>query len=106
MGDNRGLSQDSRCQGTIPIDKVIGRAFLRVWPPSHWGGIGTPDYPGVPAATAGATPVSMPDPASTILALTLVATPLSAPRWRSRRRARRTVRVTDKCASRVRCVRD
>lgn len=44
MGDNRGLSQDSRCQGTIPIDHVLGRAFLRVWPPSHWGGVGVPDY--------------------------------------------------------------
>ncbi len=45
MGDNRGLSQDSRCQGTIPIDNVLGRAFFRVWPAGHWGGVGIPDYP-------------------------------------------------------------
>jgi len=43
MGDNRAVSQDSRCQGTVPIENVIGRAFFRVWPPGHWGGIATPD---------------------------------------------------------------
>jgi signal peptidase I len=37
MGDNRGVSLDSRCQGTVPIENVLGRAFLRVWPPSRWG---------------------------------------------------------------------
>jgi signal peptidase I len=43
MGDNRAVSQDSRCQGTVPIENVIGRAFFRVWPPSRWAGIGVPD---------------------------------------------------------------
>ena len=37
MGDNRGVSLDSRCQGTVPIDNVLGRAFFRVWPPGRWG---------------------------------------------------------------------
>jgi signal peptidase I len=37
MGDNRGVSLDSRCQGTVPIANVLGLAFFRVWPPSHWG---------------------------------------------------------------------
>jgi signal peptidase I len=32
MGDHRGASSDSRANGTIPIDKVIGRAFVVVWP--------------------------------------------------------------------------
>lgn len=39
MGDNRNQSEDSRRFGTIPLDDIIGRAFLRVWPPSRWGGL-------------------------------------------------------------------
>jgi signal peptidase I len=38
MGDNRGDSDDSRGSlGFIPIDKIIGRAFVRIWPPSRLG---------------------------------------------------------------------
>jgi|HubBroStandDraft_5_1064220.scaffolds.fasta_scaffold06793_2 signal peptidase I len=42
MGDNRQVSDDSRLRmsdpggGTIPENMVIGRAFVIVWPPSHW----------------------------------------------------------------------
>jgi signal peptidase I len=43
MGDNRAVSQDSRCQGTVPIENVIGRAFFRVWPPSRWAVLGVPE---------------------------------------------------------------
>jgi signal peptidase I len=32
MGDHRGASSDSRANGTIPVDRVIGRAFVVVWP--------------------------------------------------------------------------
>ncbi|HET7483509.1 MAG TPA: signal peptidase I [Actinomycetota bacterium] len=32
MGDNRGNSQDSRFLGPIDQDKVIGRAFVIIWP--------------------------------------------------------------------------
>jgi signal peptidase I len=32
MGDHRSASSDSRANGTIPIDRVIGRAFVVVWP--------------------------------------------------------------------------
>lgn len=43
MGDNRtrGGSHDSRFPdiGTIPEDTIIGRAFVKVWPPSRWGGL-------------------------------------------------------------------
>jgi signal peptidase I len=44
MGDNRVNSNDSRFDypsglGQVPIDKVIGRAFIIIWPPSRFGGI-------------------------------------------------------------------
>lgn len=36
MGDNRANSQDSRSTlGPIPRDKVVGRGFIVIWPPSH-----------------------------------------------------------------------
>jgi signal peptidase I len=42
MGDNRLYSDDSRLHqddpggGTVPESAVIGRAFVIIWPPSHW----------------------------------------------------------------------
>ena len=42
MGDNRFYSDDSRDHqgdpggGTVPESAVIGRAFVIIWPPSHW----------------------------------------------------------------------
>jgi signal peptidase I len=68
MGDNRGDSADSRyhdcavpgaaCEpwdrdGTIPEDKVIGRAFLDAWPVSRFKVLPVPAtfrQPGLPAA--------------------------------------------------------
>ena len=35
MGDNRGHSADSRRFGPVPEDTVVGRAVVRVWPPSR-----------------------------------------------------------------------
>src|SRR5919197_3120092 len=38
MGHNRGHSDDSRGSlGYIPLDRIIGRAFVRLWPPSRIG---------------------------------------------------------------------
>lgn len=38
MGDNRGNSNDSRGSlGFVPVDRVIGRAFVLIWPPSRTG---------------------------------------------------------------------
>ncbi|MEO6712139.1 MAG: signal peptidase I [Mycobacteriales bacterium] len=37
MGDHRSASSDSRVHGTVPIDRVVGKAFVIVWPPSRAG---------------------------------------------------------------------
>jgi signal peptidase I len=37
MGDNRRSSNDSRAFGVVPIDDIVGRAWLRYWPPSEFG---------------------------------------------------------------------
>jgi signal peptidase I len=56
MGDNRAISYDSRLHqndpghGTVPESKVVGRAFVLVWPPSHWRVLSIPstfDQPGI-----------------------------------------------------------
>ncbi len=39
MGDNRSNSQDSRFIGPIKTSDVVGRAFVVLWPPSHFGGL-------------------------------------------------------------------
>jgi signal peptidase I len=51
MGDHRANSADSRTFGPVPIDRVIGRAWLRYWPLSAFGILQTPTYPSLePAA--------------------------------------------------------
>lgn len=53
MGDNRDNSADSAYhytnnspgKGFVPVDDVVGRAFVITWPASHWGWLG--DYPDV-----------------------------------------------------------
>jgi signal peptidase I len=37
MGDNRADSQDSRVLGPIEESDVVGRAFVRLWPPGRMG---------------------------------------------------------------------
>lgn len=44
MGDNRPHSSDSREFGPIPKNSIIGRAFLRYWPPSVAGLLPTVHY--------------------------------------------------------------
>lgn len=39
MGDNRGNSTDGRSFGPIPIDTVVGRAFMIMWPPGRIGAL-------------------------------------------------------------------
>lgn len=42
MGDHRLISFDSRCQGQVPIDNIIGRAIAVVWSPGRWTSLGIP----------------------------------------------------------------
>ena len=37
LGDNRNNSSDSRTWGTVPLEYVVGKAFLVYWPPTDWG---------------------------------------------------------------------
>ena len=37
MGDNRGVSYDSRNGGPIPVDNIVGRAWVIIWPIGDWG---------------------------------------------------------------------
>jgi signal peptidase I len=37
MGDNRGGSRDSRSFGSIKKSEIVGRVFLRIWPPNRLG---------------------------------------------------------------------
>ncbi|TWH68849.1 signal peptidase I [Micromonospora olivasterospora] len=59
MGDHRLVSQDARCQGPVPIDNVVGRAFAVVWPSSRWASLSVPEtfaQVGEPTAAAGDPP--------------------------------------------------
>jgi signal peptidase I len=41
MGDNRNFSSDSRAIGLIPRGNVLGKAWIRIWPFSHFGFLGS-----------------------------------------------------------------
>jgi signal peptidase I len=58
MGDNRMNSQDSRFPelGTIPIDNVVGRAFVILWPPGRATVAMDRDYASVGEHTLGPAP--------------------------------------------------
>jgi signal peptidase I len=67
MGDNRAVSDDSRLRrsdpggGTIPENKVIGRAFVIAWPPSRWRILPIPStfrQPGISTASSAAAPAA------------------------------------------------
>ena len=48
MGDNRGNSSDSREWDALPLDRIIGKAWLSYWPRDDWGVIPSPIYAAQP----------------------------------------------------------
>src|SRR4051794_27143764 len=93
MGDNRANSSDSRAHidaadhGFIPTHKVIGRAFIRVWPFSHFGVLRVPKTFSQKSLQTIGGPLGA-APSLTLGALGVL--PVAG--WRRRRRARRTRR--------------
>ena len=57
MGDNRNFSSDSRSFGWVPRKNILAKAFLRIWPLSHFGGLGSGPSLSPNAAPALALPV-------------------------------------------------
>jgi signal peptidase I len=54
MGDNRPNSSDSRYSlGTIPRDRLVGRAFVIIWPLSHVDVLPIPEYGDIPISALG-----------------------------------------------------
>lgn len=39
LGDSREDSRDSRFFGPIDVDDIVGRAFMKIWPPNDIGGL-------------------------------------------------------------------
>ncbi|TWJ23511.1 signal peptidase I [Micromonospora endolithica] len=95
MGDHRAVSQDARCQGPVPIDNVVGRAFAVVWPSSRWNSLSAPDtfedVSGPVTASTGAPPVR-PTPGGGVVLLVPIAGALTvlarSGRWRPARQRR------------------
>jgi len=99
MGDHRAMSSDSRAHigdpggGTVPIDKVIGRAFVVIWPVGHWTWLSNPstfDQPGLShqAAALGTAALGSPLALGFVGAVPLVGLRRSVRRRRARRLAR------------------
>jgi signal peptidase I len=89
MGDHREMSSDSRAHlgdpggGSVPENKVIGRAFVVIWPVSHWSWLSNPATYDQPGLDKSATALALSSP----LALGLAgAVPLVALRRGYRRR--------------------
>ena len=92
MGDHRAASSDSRAHlgdpggGTVPESKVIGRAFVIIWPVGHWSWLSNPstfDQSGLSRSTASAA-LSSPLALGFVGALPLVAGRRGCRRRRSR----------------------
>jgi signal peptidase I len=58
LGDHRSNSSDSRVFGTVPIENVIGKAWLSYWPASDIGFVPHEEYPDIPDPVPQATPAA------------------------------------------------
>ena len=85
MGDNRNQSADSRVHigdpggGFIPVDDVVGKVFVVVWPVSRWGFVHRPDTFDTPGLDQAAGLIFGP------LGLALMGTPPLYRRWKNRK---------------------
>ncbi|MDO3700662.1 signal peptidase I [Micromonospora sp. C28SCA-DRY-2] len=84
MGDHRLVSQDARCQGPVPIENVVGRAFTVVWPSSRWSALSVPETFADVRAPAVAAPDGPPPVRPTPEGGVVLLLPLTAALWRSR----------------------
>jgi signal peptidase I len=92
MGDHRLVSQDSRCQGQVPIKNIIGKAFVIVWPQDHWSTLGVPPtfrHVPRPFSTAAEQPVPVHDAVGVIPVVPPLATASKQARKRLARPNRR-----------------
>ncbi|HEY8453093.1 MAG: signal peptidase I [Micromonosporaceae bacterium] len=82
MGDHRAVSQDSRCQGQVLIDDIIGRADLIMWPSDRWGRLRAPEiFESVPEPAAAATS-HLPSPVELVVALPVLLSLTAVRAWR------------------------
>lgn len=44
LGDNRAQSSDSRLWGILPTEDIVGKVFVRVFPPQEFKFISSPEY--------------------------------------------------------------
>lgn len=83
MGDNRNFSSDSRSFGPVARKSILAKAFLRIWPLNHFGGLGNGPTLAPTSSAAGESAAS---PAA---AAVLVAIPLGGPQLLRLHRLRR-----------------
>ncbi|MFE7639836.1 signal peptidase I [Kitasatospora sp. NPDC057518] len=95
MGDHRNNSRDSRWHhnetgdGFVPVDNVVGRAFVVAWPLSDWSTLPVPDtFDKVPAGAAGAAGAPFEAPPAPEAAALAGIVPLAL--WQRRRSARKS----------------
>ncbi|MFE7529261.1 signal peptidase I [Kitasatospora sp. NPDC057542] len=93
MGDHRNNSRDSRWHhnesgdGFVPVDNVVGRAFVVAWPLSDWSTLPVPDtFDKVPAGAAGAAGAPFEAPPAPAAAALAGIVPLAL--WQRRRSVR------------------
>ncbi|MDP9797150.1 signal peptidase I [Catenuloplanes nepalensis] len=90
MGDHRSVSQDARCQGPVPVENVVGQAFVIVWPRDSWAGIPVPEvWDDVPASSAAPQDTTPDTQGGFVLTVPLLASLAFKARSRSRFSARR-----------------
>jgi signal peptidase I len=90
MGDHRSVSLDARCQGPVPVENVVGQAFVIVWPRDSWSGIPVPEaWDDVPASASAPQETTPDTGGGFVLTVPLLASLAFSARSRSRFSARR-----------------